>query len=86
MARLSKIALTEEEKQAFALSLSSVIGHFEVLSTFDTTDDLPLYSVLDNHTLALREDCFEPSLSKEAFLNNAPSCVGGLIRVPQVLK
>lgn len=86
MARLSRIAITEEEKQKFATSLASIIDYFEVLSSFDTSSTPAMYSVLENHTLPLREDHVEPMLSKEDFLKNAPSSVGGLIKVPQVLK
>lgn len=86
MARLSRIAITEEERQKFASSLSSIIDYFEVLNTFDTSSTQPMYSVLDNHTLPLRDDVVECMLNKEDFLKNAPSSVGGLIKVPQVLK
>jgi aspartyl-tRNA(Asn)/glutamyl-tRNA(Gln) amidotransferase subunit C len=86
MAYLSRIAITEEEKLAFANSLSSVINYFDVLNTFDVSDEEPLYSVLDDLTLPLREDQIESTLSKDSFLKNAPSSVGGLIKVPQVLK
>jgi aspartyl-tRNA(Asn)/glutamyl-tRNA(Gln) amidotransferase subunit C len=86
MARLSRIAITEEEKQAFANSLGSIINYFDVLSSFDTETTSPLYSVLENQTLGLREDTVKNTLSKEEFLQNAPSSVGGMIKVPQVLK
>jgi aspartyl-tRNA(Asn)/glutamyl-tRNA(Gln) amidotransferase subunit C len=86
MAYLSKIAISEEEKQIFANSLSSIIAYFDVLNNFDTSSSEPMYSVLENQSLCLREDMIEPVLSKEAFLKNAPSSVGGLIKVPQVLK
>lgn len=86
MARLSRLALTDEEKQIFSNSLSSIIDYFDVLSSFDTQSTSPLYSVLESQTLNLRDDEIHSSLSKEAFLKNAPSSVGGLIKVPQVLK
>lgn len=86
MARLSRIAISEEEKLAFANSLASIINYFDVLSSFDTENTASLYSVLENQTLDLRQDEIKPMLSKEAFLENAPSSVGGMIKVPQVLK
>lgn len=86
MAHLSRIALNEEEKLAFANSLASVINYFDVLNSFDTASEEPLYSVLESHNLPLRDDHVAHVMSKEAFLKNAPSSVGGLIKVPQVLK
>lgn len=86
MARLSRIGITEEEKEIFTKSLSSIIDYFDVLNSFDTSQTAPLYSVLDDHTLSLRDDEIGDTLSKEEFLKNAPSSVGGLIKVPQVLK
>lgn len=86
MARLSRIAISEEEKEQFATSLSSIIDYFEVLNTFDTSSAQSMYSVLETHNLSLRDDEVKDMLDKEAFLKNAPSSVGGLIKVPQVLK
>lgn len=86
MARLSRIAITDEEKEKFAKSLSSIIDYFEVLNSFDTNSTQAMYSVLENHTLKLRDDEVKDMLNKEDFLKNAPSSVGGLIKVPQVLK
>jgi aspartyl-tRNA(Asn)/glutamyl-tRNA(Gln) amidotransferase subunit C len=86
MAHLSRIAITDEEKTAFASSLSSIIEYFDVLHSFDISSTAAMYSVLENQTLPLREDITSPPLSKEAFLKNAPSSVGGLIKVPQVFK
>jgi aspartyl-tRNA(Asn)/glutamyl-tRNA(Gln) amidotransferase subunit C len=86
MATLSRIAINDEEKQAFANSISSVLKYFDVLNAYETHDSQALYSVLENQTLPLRDDIQKETLSKEAFLKNAPSQVGGLIKVPQVLK
>jgi aspartyl-tRNA(Asn)/glutamyl-tRNA(Gln) amidotransferase subunit C len=86
MAHLSKIAITNEEKHIFANSISNIINYFDVLNNFDTSSSEAMYSVLENQSLETREDVIEPVLSKEAFLKNAPSSVGGLIKVPQVLK
>lgn len=68
MALLSRIAISDEEKQAFANSLSSVIQYFDVLNSFDTSQEKPLYSVLDNQTIPLREDESKDLLSREDFL------------------
>lgn len=86
MAKLSRIAISEEEKGQFATSLAAIIDYFEVLNTFDTSSVQNMYSVLETHHLSLREDNVQDMLDKEAFLKNAPSSVGGLIKVPQVLK
>jgi len=84
MARLSQIAITDEERKRFANALGSIISHFAVLEAIDTSLLTESPSVCQN--LSLREDEPQELLSKEAFLKNAPSSVGGLIRVPPVLK
>lgn len=86
MAKLSRIAITEEEREKFTQSLSSIIDYFDVLNSFDTSSTEAMYSVLENHTAPLREDEVKNMLNKDDFLKNAPSSVGGLIKVPQVLK
>ncbi|NBX69390.1 MAG: Asp-tRNA(Asn)/Glu-tRNA(Gln) amidotransferase GatCAB subunit C, partial [Proteobacteria bacterium] len=56
MAKLSRIGITEEEKELFTKSLSAIIDYFDVLNTYDTSQTEPMYSVLDDQTLPLRED------------------------------
>jgi aspartyl-tRNA(Asn)/glutamyl-tRNA(Gln) amidotransferase subunit C len=52
----------------------------------DTEGVLPCTRVLESLTNVMREDTVSQTYSREEFLANAPAHVGGMIRVPPVIK
>jgi aspartyl-tRNA(Asn)/glutamyl-tRNA(Gln) amidotransferase subunit C len=86
LARLCRIEYSKEEKQKIKDNLSRIIHHFEQLKQIDTEGVLPCSHVIETLHNVWREDEVGELLSRDLFLANAPSHVGGMIRVPPVLK
>lgn len=76
---------TQEEKKAISKHLKKVLGYMELLSEIDTTDVPTCYQVGEIQKSVTRDDIVMDILSREQFLENAPSHVGGMIRVPTVI-
>lgn len=85
VAKLARLEITEDEKDAFSKQLSSILTYIEELKSWDTTGVEPTATVLDQ-TNVLREDRARPSLSVEQAVMNAPDSDGGYFRVPKILE
>jgi aspartyl-tRNA(Asn)/glutamyl-tRNA(Gln) amidotransferase subunit C len=85
IAKLARVALTEQEIVTFSEQLSGIIEHFDVLNTVDTDGVEPTA-----HTLPLRnvmaEDESRPSLPRDEVLAMAPNTEAGYLRVRAVLE
>lgn len=86
LSKLCRIACTEDEKKQFLTTLSSVLAYMEQLKEIETEGIPPCNTVLETVSNIMREDEVGDLLSRDLFLANAPSHVGGMIRVPPVLK
>ena len=84
VALLSRLMLTKEETVALAQQLSSVLKHFEQVSTVNTEGVEPLITATDMVN-DWRNDKVEPWGSVELAMENAPEAVGNLFRVPPVV-
>lgn len=83
---LSHIECTEEQKKALLADLKKIIDYFEQLNEINT-DHIPACDhVLADMYNVMREDEVGTSLPRELFLSNAPSHIGGMIKVPPVIK
>jgi aspartyl-tRNA(Asn)/glutamyl-tRNA(Gln) amidotransferase subunit C len=58
----------------------------EALQEIDTAGVAPCNQVLQYDHDATRDDAVAELLSREEFLSNAPAHIGGMIKVPPVLK
>lgn len=87
LCKLSRLECKDErEKKAILSSLSSILDHMDALKEIETTGVEPCLTVLDTLSNVLRDDIPETPLSRDLFLANSPSHVGGMIKVPPVLK
>lgn len=87
IAKLANLALTEEEKDTFAIQLSSIVSYVEKLNELDTTD-VPAMShstISGDTSYTMRKDEPHESLGTEAALSNAPDQKDGHFRVPKVI-
>jgi len=84
--KLSRIECTLEEKKSLQSDLSNILKYAAELNQVDVSGIEPCYRVLPTLKNVMREDVVGETLQKELFLANAPSHVGGLIRVPPVMK
>lgn len=86
LTQLSRIDCTEEEQERLLKDLKNILAYVDQLNEVDTENVLPCNHVLEDVANVTREDKVGTPLSRELFLSNAPSQVGGMIRVPPVLK
>ena len=84
VARLARVGLSDADVEKFRDQLSSILEHFDVLRSIDTTGveptthPLPLVSVMG-------DDEPRESLTPEQVLANAPQVHDGYLRVRAVL-
>ena len=80
----AQIALTDEEKEAFAAELQAIIDIADGLADVDTTGvELTIYGI--ERSNVMRPDEKRQSLSQEQALQNAPQPEDGFFRVPRIL-
>jgi aspartyl-tRNA(Asn)/glutamyl-tRNA(Gln) amidotransferase subunit C len=85
IARLARVALTEEEISRMSEQLSNLLEHFEVLQKVDTEGVAPTAQSVTLQSV-MREDAVAPSLPPEDVLANAPRREGDCFRVRAVLE
>ena len=84
MARLSRLALTDDEIERLTVDLAAVLAHAADVASLDlegvppTAHPLPLRNVL-------RADVVRPSLDRDEVLAAAPAAEDGRFRVPRIL-
>lgn len=83
---LSRIRCTEKEQEALLIDLQKILSYVDQLNEVDTENVSPCYQVIAGMANVMREDVVGPTLPREKFLENAPSQIGGMIRVPPVIK
>ncbi|MBM4065454.1 MAG: Asp-tRNA(Asn)/Glu-tRNA(Gln) amidotransferase subunit GatC [Planctomycetes bacterium] len=85
IANLSRIELSNQEKETFIHQLSDILAYIDKLNQLNTQDIKPMaYSI--NTTNVLRDDKLEPPISREDALTNAPSTMGVFFKVPKVIE
>lgn len=84
IAHLARLHLTEEEKERYRVQLSSILDHISKLRELETTDVLPLSSVVVEQS-RLRADEPGPGMPRVDLLRNAPEVEDDQFRVPPVL-
>lgn len=86
LVKLSRIDCSDAEQEALLRDLDKILGLFEQLQEIDTEHVAPCNHVLEGMGNVMRDDVVGASMPRELFLANAPSQIGGMIRVPPVMK
>jgi aspartyl-tRNA(Asn)/glutamyl-tRNA(Gln) amidotransferase subunit C len=84
LARLSRLAVTEEELDTFAGQLDVILQAVARVGEV-TAADIPPTSHSVPLTNVLRDDVVRPGLEHRAALAGAPDAEGGRFRVPRIL-
>lgn len=85
--KLCRIDLSEEESADIASSLSRILDYAEQLKEVNTENTRTCRYVLSGMLKnRMREDEVKETLPREEFLANAPDQIGGMVRVPSVIK
>jgi aspartyl-tRNA(Asn)/glutamyl-tRNA(Gln) amidotransferase subunit C len=90
VARLARLALSEEEKERYTQQLGQILTYIEKMSALDTTNVTPTSHVLPLSNV-WREDKVEPSTSAtlgspEEIVANAPEHEGQLFKVKKIIE
>ena len=85
VARLSRMALGEDELEMYREQLGVILDHAARVQAVDTSNVKPKAHPL-GFVNALREDKTEPSLDREEVLGQAPEARDGYFVVPPALE
>lgn len=85
VARLARLALTEEEKNRLREQLGVILEHAARVGEVATADVAPALSPIPRSNV-FREDEPEPSLPTDEALRNAPDRAGDRFRVPRIVE
>src|SRR5512138_1472184 len=84
IARLARLALTDEEKSLYARQLTRILDYARQIAVLDTSGVSPTARV-DEGASVERPDEARPSLDRESALQNAPETLAGLFVVPRAI-
>ena len=84
VAHLSRIELSETERELFGSQLASVLAYVEKLEELDTADVPAMDCVMGLHNV-FRDDVERPSAPRGAITANAPSRAHGCYLVPKII-
>jgi aspartyl-tRNA(Asn)/glutamyl-tRNA(Gln) amidotransferase subunit C len=85
IARLARIAVSDDEVEALAPELNNILGWVEQLQEVDVSGVEPMTAVIPNH-LRLREDKVTDGGIRDSVLANAPLAEHGFFAVPKVIE
>jgi aspartyl-tRNA(Asn)/glutamyl-tRNA(Gln) amidotransferase subunit C len=84
LARLARLALTEDELDSYAGQLDAILGHVSQIRAVDVTGVEPTGNPLKDVNV-FRSDLVEPCLTQAEALDQAPNAVDGRFAVPRIL-
>lgn len=85
IARLSRIAISEQEAEKMVGELNGILAWVEQLGEVDVTGVEPMTAVIPN-TLRLRDDVVTDGNMRDRVLANAPAREGIFFGVPKVIE
>ncbi len=84
VAKLARIALTDDEVERFGAQLGDLLAHVNALAALDTNAVPATAQVVESHDVE-RADEVRPCLDREVVLAQAPQRQGGFFRVPRII-
>ena len=85
IAKLARIAMSDEEIERLAPELNNILGWVEQLGEVNTDGIEPLTAVIDQK-LRLRDDVVTDGNIRDEVLANAPEAQHGFFAVPKVIE
>jgi len=85
VAHLSRLELTEAEKDTFAEQLNSIVGYMDKLNALDTSGVEPMVHGTEGSQV-VRPDQAGGSLPRPEALRNAPQQSEGCFKVPRIIE
>jgi aspartyl-tRNA(Asn)/glutamyl-tRNA(Gln) amidotransferase subunit C len=85
VARLARLALSDQELDALTVEMDAILGYVEKLDELDTEHIVPTAHAVPMEN-AFRADTVRPSLGTEKALRNAPAALDDCFLVPKVIE
>ena len=85
VARLARLALSEEERDRMSAELTVILEHAEKIQALDLDQVEPTAHAVKLSNV-MREDEARPSLSQEEALSNSPEAEDGRFKVPRIVE
>lgn len=86
LSQLARIQCSEEEQEKLSSNLNKILTYIDQLKEVETEGVPTCNHVLEEIANVMREDEPGEALETQTFLANSPSHVGGMVRVPPVIK
>lgn len=86
LSQLSRIAVNESDIPELLNHLKQIVNYVGQLQEVDVSHLSPYAHVEAQDMTALRDDKVGELLSRDKFLKNSPETIGGMIKVPQVIR
>ncbi len=84
VARLARLALTDEEVERYGEQLATLLQHVDQLRELDTADVAATAQVIASRNV-MRDDTLRPALDRDIVLAGAPQPQHGFFRVPKII-
>ncbi|WP_193043512.1 Asp-tRNA(Asn)/Glu-tRNA(Gln) amidotransferase subunit GatC [Mycolicibacterium baixiangningiae] len=84
LARLARLALSDDELDSFAGQLDAILGHVSAIQSVDVAGVKPTGNPLTDVNVT-RPDVVVPGLTQDEALDAAPNAVDGRFAVPRIL-
>ncbi len=84
LARLARLALSDDELDSFAGQLDAILGHVSAIQSVEVAGVKPTGNPLTDVNV-MRSDVVMPGLTQEQALAAAPKAVDGRFAVPRIL-
>lgn len=83
VAKLARLALSEQEKELFAQQLADIVSYVELLNELETNHVEPMAHAIPMVNV-LRDDVVEENYTRDEMLAISPLEEDGFIRVPRI--
>jgi aspartyl-tRNA(Asn)/glutamyl-tRNA(Gln) amidotransferase subunit C len=84
VARLARLALSDEEVDRYGTQLEALLGHVDDLKQLDTSEIAATAQVIESRNVT-RPDVVVPGLARDAVMAGAPQPQHGFFRVPKII-
>lgn len=86
LTHLCRIRCSEQERALLKENISKILLYISQLQEINTQEVPPCIHIIEPAASVTREDLVGETLRREEFLSNAPSHVGGMVKVPPIIK
>ncbi len=86
LANLCRIDCSKDELEKLMHNLEAILEYVDHLNSINTQGVTPCVQVLEDTNLYLDADEESSDIEIQDFMRNVPSKVGGMVKVPSILK